>query len=323
MLRPVYDAHGRRGRPRLDRGRPAPRATTPDAHDRLGRSRCGRPSTGPNVFIKIPATRRGAAGDHRGARRGHQRQRHADLLARALRRGARRVRDGPGAGAGQRARPRAHRVGRVVLRLARRHRDRPAARRDRHARGGRRCAARRRSPTPASPTALFQEVVAGDRWTGARRRRRPPAAAAVGVDGRQGPGLPRHALRRRARRRRRRSTRCPRSHARGRRRPRRRRAATRSRARRTSPRPCIDRPARRSASTSTTSPSSSRSRAWRSSTASWGELLATVDEGLAGAAEQIEPRPPGEPAQGRRGPQPAARPARPPPARASPARAAS
>ena len=38
----------------------------------------------PNLMIKIPATPEGMPGDHPHARRGHQRQRHADLLGRAL-----------------------------------------------------------------------------------------------------------------------------------------------------------------------------------------------------------------------------------------------
>ena len=40
-----------------------------------------------NVMIKIPGDQGGTAGDHRGPRRGHQRQRDADLLPRALQRG--------------------------------------------------------------------------------------------------------------------------------------------------------------------------------------------------------------------------------------------
>ncbi len=53
---------------------------------RRGQGRCGGWSTGPNVMIKIPATEAGPAGDHRGHRRRHQRQRHADLRPGPLRR---------------------------------------------------------------------------------------------------------------------------------------------------------------------------------------------------------------------------------------------
>ena len=57
----------------------------------------------PNLFIKIPATRRRASRDHAGHLGGDQRQRHADLLAPAARRGHRRVHGGPGEGRGGRA----------------------------------------------------------------------------------------------------------------------------------------------------------------------------------------------------------------------------
>ena len=89
----------------------------------------------PNLFIKIPATPERRAGDRAGAGRGHQRQRHADLLPRALRRGDRRLPGRPRAGAGGRPRPVPARLGRVVLRLPGRHRGRHAAGQDRHRRG--------------------------------------------------------------------------------------------------------------------------------------------------------------------------------------------
>ena len=55
-----------------------------------------------NLFIKIPATTEGAPGDHRRPRRGHQRQRHADLRAGPLRGGDGRLplRSGEGARGG-------------------------------------------------------------------------------------------------------------------------------------------------------------------------------------------------------------------------------
>ena len=52
-----------------------------------------------------PGHQGGPAGDRRSARRGHQRQRHADLLAGALRRGDGRLPGRHGAGPGRRARP--------------------------------------------------------------------------------------------------------------------------------------------------------------------------------------------------------------------------
>ena len=85
-------------------------------------------------------------------------------------------------------------LGRLVLRQPRRHRDRPAAGRDRHARG--RGAARRGGDRqrPARLPALRADVRL-DRWQ-ALPGRGPPAAAAVGLDRGEGPGLPRHPLRR-------------------------------------------------------------------------------------------------------------------------------
>ena len=59
----------------------------------------------PNVLIKIPATEAGLPGDHRRDRPGHQRQRDADLLPRALPRGHGRLPHRPGAGPRRRARP--------------------------------------------------------------------------------------------------------------------------------------------------------------------------------------------------------------------------
>ncbi len=44
-----------------------------------------------NVMIKIPGTKEGLPADHRGARSRHQRERHLDLLARALQRRHHRV----------------------------------------------------------------------------------------------------------------------------------------------------------------------------------------------------------------------------------------
>ena len=120
---------------------------------------------------------------------------------------------------------------------------------------------------------------------GAGRRRRAPAAAAVGVDGRQGQGVPGHAVRRRAGRGRRRQH-DARGHARTRSRTTAATAATRSPGRGRRRQAVIDRLCAAWASTSTRSPSSWRSRAWTKFTASWGELLGTVSDGLAGAAEQ-------------------------------------
>ena len=162
----------------------------------------------PNLYIKIPATRGQPAGDRTGPGRGHQRQRHADLLPRALRPGHRRLLRRPRAGTGGRARPQRHRLGRVVLRLPRRHRDRQAPRQDRHPRGEGDQGQGGRRQRPAGLPAVRGEV---------RRRAlglpgrvgRQGAAAAVGLHRRQGPRLRRHHVRRRPGRRPTPSTRCP------------------------------------------------------------------------------------------------------------------
>ena len=63
----------------------------------------------PNLLVKIPATEEGLSGDHQRARRGRQRERHADLLRRALPRRDGRLPGRPGAGRGERPQPRQHR----------------------------------------------------------------------------------------------------------------------------------------------------------------------------------------------------------------------
>ena len=197
----------------------------------------------------------------------------------------------------RRAGPDRDRVGRVVLRVPGRLRGGQAARRDRHATRRRTLGARPRSPTPAWPTTRTRRSFATPALAGARRARRPPAAPAVGVDGGQGPGLPGHAVRHRARRRGTVNT-MPGATLRGGRGPRRGHAATPSRGhgrgrRRSSwatsrPR---DRP-------TTMSPTQLEREGVEKFEASWAELLDTVSDEL-GAA-----RPSGEQAgdQARRRP---------------------
>ena len=101
VLRPVYDATGGLdGRvslevdPRLARNTAATIAEARSLWWMVDR---------PNLLIKIPATPEGLPAITASHRRGDQRQRHADLLAAALRRGHRRVPGGPGAGCRGRA----------------------------------------------------------------------------------------------------------------------------------------------------------------------------------------------------------------------------
>ena len=147
-----------------------------------------------------PGHGRGTARDLPGARRGHQRQRHADLLPRPLPRRDERLPHRPRAGPRGRPRP--------VRRSTRSPRSSSPA-----------STARSTSAsTPSRATAPRREVPQGQgrrrqRAAGLpglrgglldaalaepRRRRRPPAAPAVGLHRSQGPGLLRHALRHRA-----------------------------------------------------------------------------------------------------------------------------
>ncbi len=171
-------------RPRLHRGRPAPRP-----RDR--RPRSPRPSswpgssTGPTLMIKIPATLAGLPAITEVIGLGISRQRHADLLAR---RATSAVMDaylrGPGEGARARHRPRHDPLRRVLLRVARRRRDRQAPRRDRHGRGARPRAARPRSPTPGSPTRPTRAGLrhrAGRDPGGRRANKQRPLWASTGV----------------------------------------------------------------------------------------------------------------------------------------------
>ena len=150
-----------------------------------------------------PGDRGGHSRHPRSDRSGHQRQRHAAVLARALPGGRARLHGGPG----QRASRRACRIGAVVLGgellpQPHRHRSRPAARRARRARaaggahaarqGGHRQRGTRlrgvRGPQRLGPVA------------GPGRPRCPAAAPAVGLHLHQGSAVQPHQVRRGTRR---------------------------------------------------------------------------------------------------------------------------
>ena len=238
--------------------------TTPTRPSPRPRRRCGRAVDRPNLLHQDPGDRGGPA-RRSPARlgRGHQRQRHADLRPRALPRGDGRLPRRARAGQGRRRRPVDDPLGRVVLRLPRRHRGRQAAGRDRHRRGAAPARQGRASPTPASPTRRTRRSSRPSAVAALARGRRPRAAAAVGLDRRQGPALPRHQVRHRPRRRRHRQHDAG-EDPRGLRRPRRGAAATRSPAGPPTPRRCSPGSAA-SGSTSTTSSPCSRRKASRSS----------------------------------------------------------
>ena len=263
VLRPVYDAtDGVDGRVSIEVDPRLAHDTREDRGRGAGAVVAGRPA---QPVHQDPGDRARACRRSRRPRRGHQRQRHADLLARALRRGHGRL-PRP---AWSRRRPAGHdlsddRLGRVVLRLPRRHRDRQAARQDRHRRGRGSCAARPAIANARLAYQRYEEVFATDALAGARGRRRAspqrPLWASTGV---KDPPT---------------TTRCTssswspaaRQHDAGGdprrgRRPRRDHAATPCAATTSDARKTMARAGRRSASTTTTSSRCSRTRAWRSS----------------------------------------------------------
>ena len=149
----------------------------------------------PNLFIKIPAAQQGLPGDRRVPGRGHQHQRHADLLPGPLRRGHGGLPRRPGAGPPGRPRPVLDRVGGLVLRVPGRHRDR--------LRGWTRSApteaAELRGQAAIANARLayqhYERVFSSARWAALQRGRGPAAAPAVGLHVGQGPRLSRHPLR--------------------------------------------------------------------------------------------------------------------------------
>ncbi len=142
--------------------------------------RTGRPSQRDD---QDPGHAGRAARDRRHHRRGHQRERHTDLLPRPARQGHRRVPGRPATPRRGGRRPLDGALGGVVLREPRRHRNRPAPARGSRApgQGG---SGERQARVRAVPAALL-----GSRVGGARGEGREPAAAVVGVDVHQEPGL--------------------------------------------------------------------------------------------------------------------------------------
>ena len=175
VLRPVYDAHGRRRRLRVGRGRARRSRTTPTAPSPRPDSLHGRVDR-PNVMIKIPATLEGipaieetiAAGITVNVTLIFSLDRHAQVIEAYLTGLERLVASG--------RRPVDGRVGGVVLREPGRHRDRPAP-----ARRPARCGARPRSPTPSSPTSCSESASPAP----AGMRSRPRARGCSGRCGRR------------------------------------------------------------------------------------------------------------------------------------------
>ena len=160
----------RRRRLRVGRGVARPRARH-RGDDPPGQGAVGAPRPAERDD-QDPGDARGHPRDRRHPRRGHQRQRHADLQPRALPAGHR-ARSSP---ASSSAPPRGGdirdaRVGRVVLRQPGRHRDRSPAARGAPAAGEGR-GRQRQARVPAVPRrALRRPVGASSRRTGARVQR--------------------------------------------------------------------------------------------------------------------------------------------------------
>ena len=175
LLRPVWD-EGARGATATSRSRSTPGSrTTPQAtideaqrlHDLIDR---------PNLFVKIPATKRGPARDRGDDRARAVDQRHADLLARALRevaeayiRGLERLVESGGD-------PGRRHLGGELLRLAGGHGGGPAPGRDRRPRRaqGQARDREREARLPALQGDLRRRALGGP-WP--RRARRRSAAS--------------------------------------------------------------------------------------------------------------------------------------------------
>ena len=174
VLEPVYEGRQRRRRVRLGRG-VAGAGARHQRHDRVGEVAV-RACESPERADQDPRHARGHSrhrGDHRG---GHQRERHADLLARSSRqlvieaylKGLERLAVG--------RRPVDGGVGGVVLRQPGRHRDRPAAA------GGHALRGKAAVANAKLAYQLFRDRFSGPRWealAGERARLQRPLWAST------------------------------------------------------------------------------------------------------------------------------------------------
>ena len=194
---PSYESTAGRRRPRLDRGRPA--SGTRGRQDRRAGDRAVEDRRPPEPAHQDPCHRGRSARDLRGARRGHLRQRHADLLRRALqgRHGRLPGRPRAAAAAGHDLR-KIHSVASFFVSRVDTEIDK------RLEKIGTAEALELRGKAGVANARLayaaYEEVFADATFTELGGRGRPRAASAVGVDRREEPGLPRHPLRDRPRR---------------------------------------------------------------------------------------------------------------------------
>ena len=163
----------------------------------------------PNLYIKIPATLGSLSGHQPGARRGHQRQRHADLLPRAVQPWSS-TRSSTASSGPARPASTSAAIGSVASFFVSRVDTEIDKRLDKlgtdeaKALKGKAAVANARLAYQ-----LYEEKFGGERWAALAAVRRQGPAPAVGLDRRQGPGVRRHDVRRRPGGRPRRSTRCP------------------------------------------------------------------------------------------------------------------
>ena len=151
-----------------------------------------------------PGHARGRPGDRAGDLRGHQRQRHAALRRRGLRaRSPRRTSAASSAAHEEGKSLDVHSVASFFVSRVDTEVDKRLEELGRDDLRGLAAVANARAAYQR-----FQEIFEGERFAKLREAGAHVAAPAVGVDRRQGPALPRHDVRRRARRARTRSTRC-------------------------------------------------------------------------------------------------------------------
>ena len=190
-------AHRRHRRPGLARGRPGQGPRHRGDRRRGGRPVEDRRPAQPDG--QDPGDARGHPRDHPHARRGHQRQRHADLLGRPLPPGDGRLPRRHGAGPGQRPRPHGRWPrSRRSSSPASTPRSTSASRRDRHRRRAEPARHRRhrqRAPRVRAPSSRCSAPSGGPRSRAPAPSAQRPLWASTG---REEQGLPGHALRHRA-----------------------------------------------------------------------------------------------------------------------------
>ena len=124
LLRPVHDSLG--GKDGFISIEVSPKLAHDTDASAEQAKRAVRPARPPERDDQDPGDARGPPGDHPHHRCRHQRERHADLRPRALRRGHRRVHERARAARGRGWRSVHGALGRVVLREPSRHRGRPS-----------------------------------------------------------------------------------------------------------------------------------------------------------------------------------------------------